>query len=511
MSSRALVFAVISLIAGCGQLNAGIHMLSKYRQHTYRTSDDFSGPLDGNVILGHDSKGKGWSPQDRDSNRFSRQCSLAFAISGGGSIAASFSYGVLRELSSTGAHISPNSALHDSALMQVDYFSTASGGGITALLWLRLLHALHLESSTGDIKAQVMAKLDDTSYKKAMSFDYLQERTVARLIQLDMAGDVELGSGRVRLGWIQANLDQGIWCSWPQDGAGQCGDAAGQGKLLVADIFPEEGSELPVWVPNATAFADGRRVPLTPYALRALGVVKSRDAGGGIREMQATDFLAASMSFPGIGPYRFLVQNDRSLDLVDGGLSDNLGMFTALDLVASDLGRRIGRPGQTERRSERGLIVVIDSSADANLGLFTDSRRPSADDYVNELPYLQLRSQYPEAEVRLRALGESLGIHVLFIRARDPALLGKTVDLCPGLRPESRKEPGASGCKPTAITPVTSTVRDVLATQTTTLSLQYPAADAIMQLGRLAAAMQKNELARELLWCLDGATPDPAR
>ncbi len=159
------VWVLVSLPSlGCVTVGMGLHQQYFKRE----THDAGVKPADihGPAILDGIS-----DPNGRDA-RFSKDCSVAMALSGGGIISASFTYGVVREM----ADLRPTVADRHlrNPLWQVDYLSTASGGGVTAALIEVLMREVEREKHA-DWDAALTRKLDKAINLKTFSENYFSK------------------------------------------------------------------------------------------------------------------------------------------------------------------------------------------------------------------------------------------------------------------------------------------------------------------------------------------------
>lgn len=504
------LFGLMSLLLLQGCVSISIYLYEKKFTKKYDPSHLSGGE---EQLLGASAFAGERSPQERNPVLFSRKCSLAAAISGGGSISAAFSYGVLRELAAM-RDLTADTNQIPSVLAQLDYISTASGGGITgALLSSLLMNDFPSESTPAETALKIEKALDKSQYQQMLSEKFISTKYI-----ITHNGDGRLLRFREHLPFTLFQLAKQCSCT----------------RLISYErMFRDQKTVAPLWIANATSYADGRRIPMTLHNLHALGIASfpsPRDprlfecvgASPTPEKALVTEGLAASMSFPGIGPYR-LAAGSESLDLVDGGLSDNTGMKTALDAVAADLGVDLATtsalpdsPEQQARAAQRGVVIVIDSSLDAEPGVRTKSHdKPNGDDYVKHLGSLGLAAQYPEVErygTLVRHTVQSVSaearrptsLQVIHIRARDVLRYPSSAvqfKACDGLRPEE-KEAGLNSCTPERPQKFATDPQTILDTFRTSAAISYQDADVLMQLGRFLARQQTAAIRQALSECL---------
>jgi hypothetical protein len=105
---------------------------------------------------------------------------------------------------------------------------------------------------------------------------------------------------------------------------------------------------LPYWVANATIYETGQRFPFTPDTLRHYHVnacthnLRQLDLTGDPGRLPLSVGMKASASFPVVFPATTLAcqppgdQLNPYLHLIDGGLSDNMGLRSAMEMLKQD-------------------------------------------------------------------------------------------------------------------------------------------------------------------------------
>lgn len=120
-------------------------------------------------------------------------------------------------------------------------------------------------------------------------------------------------------------------------------------SFTLGDVFAPRGTtpRVPYWIANATAFENGAIFPFTPDVLETYGIksywhrVRPRNLpDGSTGNMPLSVGLKASASFPVAIPPTTLKSGvdpaHPNLHLMDGGVSDNLGVITAARLLRQD-------------------------------------------------------------------------------------------------------------------------------------------------------------------------------
>lgn len=309
------------------------------------------------------------SVQDRPGQN--GEMAVAVAISGGGYRAANFGLGVLLALETletgTGTNI----------LNEIDYFSTVSGGGfpVAAYIASRYAHEYGRRSSPG------------AAYSFALAMKASLDNDIAADLRTDLHGALRHAAFKPGLGRneiIHRRVDALVLDSQLL-----------KRSLTLSDVFVPNCDEhsgginalpckardarrlpmLPYWFANATVVANGAIFPLTPDVLALYDVIGYRHRTD-VRPpnpycMPLAIGLTASASFPGaippltlqsqaLTPHGAALTHD--IQLVDGGLSDNLGVLTALSVLHQD------------QRARRKVLIVID----AYTGTVSPYQSPSA-------------------------------------------------------------------------------------------------------------------------------------
>lgn len=258
---------------------------------------------------------------------------LVVAISGGGHRAANFAIGVLLALENLeieGRHID--------LLREVDYLSTSSGGGFAAGLYISSLYD-HLKANNNDRAGYSLAKSLDANearLRQDLRRDYtgtIFEGMISPIVH----GSIDGGD------FLEKKLNRFILGAAYREGGA---------SITMGNIFRDKENPLPValpyWVPNATIYENGQRFPFTPGILKHYGVtgcthqLKSLEIRNNPYRMPLSIGMKASASFPVLFPATTLACNPSKdplnpyLHLLDGGLSDNMGLYTAMELLKQD-------------------------------------------------------------------------------------------------------------------------------------------------------------------------------
>jgi predicted acylesterase/phospholipase RssA len=265
--------------------------------------------------------------------------SVAVAISGGGHRAGNFGVGVLKELESVKCKKKSFNVLN-----QVDYFSTVSGGGLAAGVYISTLYD-HVEENRSE-EYSLSRIIDKNENETSRNLERGYHNTLTRaLINLKALGNNDRGD------FLEEEFDKKL-----------LGYEARKRSLTFRDVFiPKDNERLPkvpMWVANATVYENGSILPFHPEAMRKYEIVQythhlnKYDLKGDYYGIPLSVGLKASASFPGVVPATTLKSSydsdNQYLHLFDGGLSDNLGVHSALKML--------GASGDNEK-----ILIVIDA------------------------------------------------------------------------------------------------------------------------------------------------------
>jgi hypothetical protein len=306
------------------------------------------------------------SPNLRENGQL-KNVSMAMAISGGGSRAANLATGVLLEMETIKLRGTTN------LLREIDYFSTVSGGGLAA--------GLYLETAKRYIENTRDSDLRNFNYNEA----FVAARPsckgdgvpLSRHLERGYHGNIFKGLIRPKT-WFSA-LDRGDALEKELDDTILGGECMEQKESVTLGNFflgskSSDTPKLPMWVANATVFQNGwtfqfapdviekHRVTSYAHRLELRGV---RSAGQSIDgySLPAAVGLKASASFPlaipastlgtsACSPVATDIDNEQcNLQLMDGGLSDNTGVITALHLLANEQSSSV----------KKKLLIVVDA------------------------------------------------------------------------------------------------------------------------------------------------------
>ncbi len=310
---------------------------------------------------------RGYRFSQPDATRRKDDLLLVTTFSGGGTRAAAFSYGVLQQLRR-------DSIEHDGVrkplLDEVDLISAVSGGGVTAAsyalegdalfetfeqrllkhnlrrsLWLALLNPRTLARlatrrfARGDLIAE---ELDRRLFRGA-TFDTLLA-TPARPFMILNATDLSAGA---RFEFTQTLFDA------------LCLDLA---PYSLARAVAASGAAPPTAAPISLRNSAGTCGYVTPaWARSALVTIDAKSRRAALAQELALYQDSSSI------PY---------LHLVDGALSDNLGVRAAIDAIASLEGERDLASAVGTALPRRIVFIVVDAANTASRAIARQSHAP---------------------------------------------------------------------------------------------------------------------------------------
>jgi hypothetical protein len=291
---------------------------------------------------------------------------VAMAISGGGSRAANFGVGVmmgLEELSSLDK---------SSVLKEIDYFSTVSGGGFAAGAYISSIYQHHWQSNN-----------------TGFAFRRYVEDQLSENLTHSYAGVL-----------VRANFNPRLWFSYVDDGdalekaiddqvLGYKYRRKTRGHLnrsiLLSDLFIPANSSLPVKFPmhitNSSVLSTMSSFPFTPDILDKYKVKGYTHRMRSVVLDEPNPFtvplavgIKSSGSFPVLISNSTLVSDfnaDRKfLHLIDGAMTDNIGYYTALDVLKQD-------------NTNKKILLIVDANASGHY--YTFSKKKGAINALNVL------------------------------------------------------------------------------------------------------------------------------
>jgi len=479
---------------------------------------------------------KGYKSAQERPDQESR-CALAVAISGGGTISAAFGYGVLEQLNK-----SIELPKHHSVLSEIDYLSTASGGGITAAIFIDMLreHALRQAQpgrSHKPTRDDLSFFFEHARFRGVMDWKFVKDIDVfPKGIFWSPAELIYKNMGPALTGDESASCKQ-LDLRTSKDRPGCY--LSGINRLEFEDLLVAKGAspvpQWPIWLPGTTLYTTGTHIPAIPSAFHALGIdgldlVSSDNPSDAewvrTEEMNYHHALLLSMAFPGIGPLVARTRTDSQPQyvlLADGGQSDNLGLVNGITAVANDV---------KDQPDRTGLVIVIDGAmqpSDANVSTWPGSEGSLRDRlltgrfgmmFANGAPPLGFNRQAAErlADGLLSEMGDNAKqrIRVVFVRASD--LLNNTEpitfhDVGKCITTDVHRDPlGKEQCFKGAPT-VSMAARDRIQVRVASLSIQRRLSEDLITLGNEAVKRYRSEnpaegdLKQAIMRCLQSTAP----
>ena len=268
-----------------------------------------------------------------------KDVSVAVAISGGGHRAGNFGVGVLKELERIQC-----SDKEYNALKEVDYFSTVSGGGIAAGAYISSLfdHEKNNDNSSYSLAKIIESNRGDLTRNLERGYHNV---LVAALVNIRALGLNDRGD------FLEEEFDIKL-----------LGSERRNRSLNFGDVFVSKESsslpKLPIWVANATVYENGSIFTFHPKTFEKYQVAEYTHhldkwtVKGDYYSIPLSIGLKASASFPGAVPATTLKSTydskNQYLHLFDGGLSDNLGIYSALQML-----------GETD--ANKKVLIVVDA------------------------------------------------------------------------------------------------------------------------------------------------------
>ena len=299
---------------------------------------------------------------------------LMLAFSGGGTRAAALSYGVLSALRDTFVAIDGRSAR---LLDEVDLISSVSGGSFTAAYFGLFGDRIFDEFEDVFLRRNITGRLISRLFNPGMWFSH-QGRTEMAVKYYEKTvfngaifSDLQRAGGPL-ICINASDLEQGVRFSFLQE----------YFDLLCSDL-----SAFPV----ARAVTASSAVPLAfnPVVLENFGDCQSEfqtllDAA----QDRAADSPTLSLLVDGLDSYAR--KDRRYIHLVDGGVTDNLGLLAIYDLIrlAGGPSRMLSHRGYPAPR--RFIIISVDAATNRNYAIGTTNKRPSIEQTVSAISASQL-------------------------------------------------------------------------------------------------------------------------
>lgn len=324
--------AVLLLVSGCAHYPRNAPLASSIVSNGYRFQEPAS-PTNSSDLL------------------------LMLAFSGGGTRAASLSYGVLEELARTPVGL--EGAQHR-MLDEVDIISSVSGGSFTAAYY-----ALWGDRIFSDFESKFLKKDVQTDLLLRVLSPWNQVRLASpRFSRSDLAAeyydhllfkgatfaDLMTHSDRPFLSINATDLASGARFEFTQD----------EFDLIHSDL-----SQFPI--SRAVAASSAFPVYLTPILLQNHSGDLSKTEPEWIKSILEDPTASTRLKFVASQARSYVDGHRKFIHLLDGGLSDNLGLRGALDrAIAREQYTQV--PSAPSRLPRRVAIIVVDAHTDSDYG-----------------------------------------------------------------------------------------------------------------------------------------------
>lgn len=291
-----------------------------------------------------------------------KDIAIAIATSGGGYRAANFAAGVLMGLENMSSPY-----LHNNLLQEVDYFSSVSGGGFAVGFYESSLYNYWYQYHN-------VKNPPPYSFTQIMQGILRSDKGVSLVSRNVLAHDYTdfLFFGTDRGLRLEENMNNNLLHT-------------PNGGLTLGDIFvPKKSARpvvLPYWVTNTTIYQNSDLFPISPDILaqyKIRGYWHDKKYQWMKKDFNDPDFAAnfpvavgvtASASVPFVFPSTTLTSQACTtqqcyLQLLDGGLSDNLGVFSAMNFLYQD-------PAKIK------VLIIVDASNSSNQPFSVSQQGPS--------------------------------------------------------------------------------------------------------------------------------------
>lgn len=280
----------------------------------------------------------------------SKQLAIALAVSGGGYRASNLVIGVL-----LGLEQYKDPRLQGNLLQNIDYISSVSGGGFGIGYYLSRLYGFEHKHATDypqpvfSLKKQLSESLQYPAQK--INGHYTGKGNV---LNLDLSSMIDLGANHYDE--YEQALNEALLGGTKND-------------FVLGDVFVPKYSNrkayLPLWVVNATIYQNMGIFRFAPGVIAAYKLRGYRHMGKDqaiyrpytdpnyASQLPFSVALAASSSVPFAMSATTLesesCSNQCYLQLFDGGLSDNLGLDSAYEMLS-------------QNKAKQKLLIIVDAS-----------------------------------------------------------------------------------------------------------------------------------------------------
>lgn len=304
---------------------------------------------------------------------------LVMAISGGGERAAAFATGIFIGLERLKKGVEEEQR---NAMQEVDYFSTVSGGGMAAGVYISKLHDhLNPQVDLEEGEEKLKGRVEDFSFEREVfpelwekDREHVSNKRLGVRDSLSRSYVDDLVEGLFTI-FSSVTIDRGDFLEQRFD-TYLLDYQSRKESIRLRDMFVDEGDvrevEMPYLVANATIFENGHIFPFIPNQLERYEVsgymhrlqdVDVEDYDGDYHALAMSVPLSLALKSSGTFPVAIPATTLKSdfdkkynpyLHLLDGGLADNLGVVTGLRLMKAE------RHTNVKRR----VLMVVDAFKD---------------------------------------------------------------------------------------------------------------------------------------------------
>lgn len=322
-----------------------------------------------NQVLSSDNSQQPKSLMSSDHDSQQDEIILVLAFSGGGTRSAALSYGVLKQLNKI--KIETEYGKERTLLSEVDVISSVSGGSFTAAYYAlyqdKIFQDYEQEFLKRDIKKEmILTFLSPRGWimKKGRSetaSDYYQEQ----LFGGATFGDIPDSSPTLIIN--ASDITAGVRFSFTQE----------YFKLICSDVQT---------YPISKAVAASAAVPILFEPVVLENYSECNQIAPSYQSQTELFSLRIRKMFESIGRYQNKGEH-RYVHLVDGGVTDNLGLLAISDLI--EVAKRNRTPYHL--KGQRHVVVIsVDASTDPELGIGLSVQQPTSMQTLDAITDIQL-------------------------------------------------------------------------------------------------------------------------
>ncbi|MEM5545751.1 patatin-like phospholipase family protein [Pseudoalteromonas fuliginea] len=322
-----------------------------------------------------------YAPQQNRASQLMQDRDILVSISGGGARAAAFTLGVLAELENLGQWTELKNT--NNALLEIDYFSTVSGGGWGASAYLADVVQLNSSSYSLNTRLPVIER-------KFLDFSEDNDSCLSRGIEKNITTGVTLGDINAKHG-EHVSIPYLFVNTTIESNQSPFVVSREHVKYYRVDHFYACGDDIKYEVSD-----DVDSLPVS-YAVATSGSVPGFHYSSASTTICSDQKLSLS-SFCSKG------KNDLSqLILIDGGLYDNYGFQTALEILNS------------APKDHTKTLIVIDTNADTEIPFTNDRERWNIGVGISSLKKAGFPSKTSSFNRLFNLTAQSMGIKPLVL------------------------------------------------------------------------------------------------